>query len=224
MKVTFQLILKRLPMKDICKRNSRKFYSRTYSQPFYFFPPFPSIPQCLFFRPIFTPLDGPNSHLLLLTRKIVNSWREKGMFLDPRTTRKRVYLCPQLTTRYPPQYRQSSLTRESYIERYLLTLFFFFDIIPQYETILHQRIEHRVIFLRRTVTLRFSMERREKLSLATEKKRATPRDKTDYKNASNFSLPLLTRVAARHLWHRSIDRSIAPYKAPSCNTRQLTDQ
>lgn len=113
--------------------------------------PFPSIPQCLFFRPIFTPLDGPNSHLLLLTRKIVNSWREKGMFLDPRTTRKRVYLCPQLTTRYPPQYRQSSLTRESYIERYLLTLFFF-DIIPQYETILHQ---HRVIFLRRTVTLRF---------------------------------------------------------------------
>lgn len=125
MKVTFQLILKRLPMKDICKRNSRKFYSRTYSQPFYFFPPFPSIPQCLFFRPIFTPLDGPNSHLLLLTRKIVNSWREKGMFLDSRTTRKRVYLCPQLTTRYPPQYRQSSLTRESYIERYLLTLFFF---------------------------------------------------------------------------------------------------
>lgn len=75
MKVTFQLILERLPMKDICKRNSRKFYSRTYSQPFYFFPPFPSIPQCLFFRPIFTPLDGPNSHLLLLTRKIVN--REK---------------------------------------------------------------------------------------------------------------------------------------------------
>lgn len=144
------------------------------------------------------------------------------MFLDPRTTRKRVYLCPQLTTRYPPQYRQSSLTRESYIERYLLTLFFFW--YSQYETILHQRIEHRVIFLRRSVTLRFSMERREKLSLATEKKRGTPRDKTDYKNASNFSLPLLTRVAARHLWHRSIDRSIAPYKASSCNTRQLTDQ
>lgn len=146
------------------------------------------------------------------------------MFLDPRTTRKRVYLCPQLTTRYPPQYRQSSLTRESYIERYLLTLFFFLIFSIRDHPSPTYRTSCNIPSTNRYVTFR-GMERREKLSLATEKKRGTPRDKTDYKNASNFSLPLLTRVAARHLWHRSIDRSIAPYKAhPSCNTRQLTDQ
>lgn len=174
MKVTFQLIFKRLPMKDICKRNSRKFYSRTYSQPFYFFPPFPSIPQCLFFRPIFTPLDGPNSHLLLLTRKIVNSWREKGMFLDPRTTRKRVYLCPQLTTRYPPQYRQSSLTRESYIERYLLTLFFFLIFSIRDHPSPTYRTSCNIPSTNRYVTF-LDGEAREALSRHREKKRYSTR-------------------------------------------------
>lgn len=56
------------------------------------------------------------------------------------------------------------------------------------------------------------MERREKLSLATEKKRGTPRDKTDYKNEF---FPPSPNKSRRSSPVASIDRSInCPVQSP----------
>lgn len=208
MKVTFQVILKRLPTKDkICKgKFSRNFYSRSLIltfNTFYFFPPTCS-QRCLSFVQSLLP-RFVNSYLLLLYEG--RSWivrskeRKKRMFLDPRT-RKRIYLCPQLT-RYPPQYRQSSSTRESLhwaissrARALIFPLLLSRNIIIPTKRILRTL---RNISRSRTLQNSLFLSWKKKGLYSRNKSRKTRIDEEETRRKVRFP-----PNRNRHLWHRSI--------------------